>query len=133
MEITNEFDKSRINDILAGDKIRTQNFTAIGLSPWLSIINCDFNMNTTIYRALKMKAMFSLKIIYDYLFKKVNNRKYYTYVIMDLKYLLNTEFKSAITNFFDEDQDERNDLDRTKYCNMENLFIDSDVDQFSCF
>lgn len=80
-----------------------------------------------------MKAMFSLKLIYDYLFTKVNSRKYYTYVIMDLKYLLKTEFKSAITDFFDEDEEERADEDRTRWCNMENLFVDPDVEQFSCY
>lgn len=64
------------------------------------MINFDFNLNTTIYRGLRMKSMQSIKYLLDYLFDDVNDHYYYKLIMLDLHELMSSKINSNFLNFF---------------------------------
>lgn len=92
------------------------------------MINFDFNLNTTIYRGLRMKSMQSIKYLLDYLFDQVNDKYYYKLIMLDLHELMSSKINSSFLSFFEESADERRSIDRTQFCNMEVPYFDTEVE-----
>lgn len=92
------------------------------------MINFDFNFNTTVYRGLKMKSMQSIKYLLDYMFKEVNSNEYYKLIMMDMHELMSSNFNSSFINFFGESLEEKKNVDRNSFCNMEISFFNTEIE-----
>lgn len=125
--------KSIVYELTNGDVSRQKSFQDVNFYPKLMMINFDFNLNTTIYRGLKMKSMQSIKYLLDYLFDEVNSVNYNRLIMLDLHEIMASKINSSFLNFFEESSEERKSIDRTLYCNMEIPYFDTEIEQFSEF
>lgn len=123
-----------IQELTQGDKLREQTFRDIGFVAKTRIINFDFNLNTTIYRALRMNAMQSVQFLLEKVFNEINTRDYYPIIMIDLYQLMDVgNSYSKFDYFFDESEEEKRSIDRAQFLNIEIPFYETEIEQFSSY
>ena len=126
-----------IRKILRRDKVRQETFKKVGFVKDNLITTLDFNLKSTIERGIEMNSIKSVKLILNYIFKKINSQDYNDVIMMDLPKILGQK-KLQINEFFDRSYAELQDKGNTNFCNMEQplrnpnlpVFCDSPMDYF---
>jgi len=72
--------------------------------------------------------MQSIKYLLEYLFTDINSSRYNQWILLDLNRLMSNNISSSFLDFFHESSEERHNLNRNKFCNIEQPFFDQDVE-----
>ena len=127
---TKDLEKIVLQNILEGDQDRRKAFEDLGVFPTYQILAHDFNMDTTLYRALKMEAIKSLKNLVDYIFQTQNsNLNVSKHIMYDLPELLEEE-NIQICAFFQLPLREQG-MKYRKSCNIRNGIYSSELPQYA--
>ena len=86
-----DFTRTILYKLVVGDPLRKKAFTEINQYPENLKINFDFNMESTITRAMHFKSYKSIKLLLEYIFEEDNSNDYYNIIMMHFSEILRSE------------------------------------------
>jgi hypothetical protein len=108
-----------LEDLIDKYEFRKTALISAKIYPKLMIINQDMNLESTIWRATKMKHTMSLKLILTAVFDRFNTLEYQKLIMFDLDVIWNSK-NSEFIPFFGRSASEIRDTPLVmSYCNME--------------
>jgi hypothetical protein len=79
---------SHLESLFEGDTYRKKTMIEANIYPIFMILNFDLNLQSTIHKAILLKAVKSLKILIDMVFDNLNKMEYRDMIMFDLSLLL---------------------------------------------
>ena len=83
-----EMQNSHLESLFEGDSYRKKTMIDANIYPQFMIMNQDFNLQSTMHKAILLKAVKSLKILIDMVFENLNKLEYKDIMMFDLSILI---------------------------------------------